>query len=97
MIGSVLDGEDVVQNALFQAFRKLETYNETLPLKPWLFRIAHNCCIDFLRRREVRREAEAEVVTIEFCRPAIPSGQFWAALSNTWYSPFHPWSGRVCS
>src|SRR5215813_8826762 len=31
MIGSVLDGEDVVQNALFQAFRKLDTYKDFLP------------------------------------------------------------------
>lgn len=74
MVGSVLDGEDVVQNALFQAFRRLESYNEALPLKPWLFRIAHNCCIDFLRRREVRCEAEAEVATIDAVPPADPVG-----------------------
>src|SRR4029453_4265974 len=74
MVGSVLDGEDVVQNALFQAFRKLETYNDTLPLKPWLFRIAHNCCIDFLRRREARREAGAGVVAIDFFPPGDPVG-----------------------
>jgi RNA polymerase sigma-70 factor (ECF subfamily) len=74
MVGSVLDGEEVVQNALFQAFRKLDTYNESLPLKPWLFRIAHNCCIDFLRRGEVRREVEAEAITIDFVPPADPAG-----------------------
>jgi len=74
MIGSVLDGEDVVQNALFQAFRKLDSYNDSLPLKPWLFRIAHNCCIDFLRRREVRREAEAEVATADVEPLADPVG-----------------------
>ena len=74
MIGSVLDGEDVVQNALFQAFRKLDTYRDSLPLKPWLFRIAHNCCIDFLRRREVRREAEAEVAADDVVPPADPAG-----------------------
>ncbi|HMF76422.1 MAG TPA: sigma-70 family RNA polymerase sigma factor [Bryobacteraceae bacterium] len=74
MIGSVLDGEDVVQNALFQAFRKLDTYNDSLPLKPWLFRIAHNCCIDFLRRGEVRREAEAEVGTADVVPPADAAG-----------------------
>jgi RNA polymerase sigma factor (sigma-70 family) len=56
MTGSVLDGEDIVQEALFQAYRKLETFDDRRPLAPWLFRIAHNQCIDFLRRREVRGE-----------------------------------------
>ena len=52
MTGSVMDGEDVVQEALFEAYRKLDQFDESRPLKPWLFRIAHNRCIDFLRRRE---------------------------------------------
>ena len=47
MTGSVLDGEDVVQESLFQAYRKLDTLDENRPLAPWLFRIAHNRCIDF--------------------------------------------------
>jgi len=59
MTGSVFDGEDVVQDALFQAYRKLDTFDDRRPLAPWLFRIAHNCCIDFLRKRGVRVEAEA--------------------------------------
>jgi RNA polymerase sigma-70 factor (ECF subfamily) len=56
MTGSVLDGEDVVQDALFQAYRGLDTFDDERPLAPWLFRIAHNRCIDFLRRREVRQQ-----------------------------------------
>ena len=58
MTGSTLDGEDVVQDALFDAYRRLETYDDSRPIGPWLFRIAHNRCIDFLRRREVRAQAE---------------------------------------
>jgi RNA polymerase sigma-70 factor (ECF subfamily) len=58
MTGSVSDGEDVVQEALFHAYRRLDTFEEGRPLKPWLFQIAHNRCIDFLRRRGVREEAE---------------------------------------
>src|SRR6201993_312431 len=58
MTGSVMDGEDVVQEALFEAYRKLDQFDDSRPLKPWLFRIAHNRCIDFLRKRGVRVEAE---------------------------------------
>src|SRR5215475_14058161 len=65
MTGSVLDGEDVVQEALFQAYRKLDTFDDTRPLAPWLFRIAHNCSIDFLRRRGIREDAESEVAAVE--------------------------------
>src|SRR5437016_2918971 len=50
MTGSVMDGEDVVQEALVEAYRKLDQFDESRPLKPWLFRIAHNRSIDFLRR-----------------------------------------------
>src|SRR5215216_4488979 len=60
MTGSLTDGEDVVQEALFQAYRKLDTYDESLPLAPWLFRIAHNRCIDFLRARGIREQAESD-------------------------------------
>jgi RNA polymerase sigma-70 factor (ECF subfamily) len=61
MTGSVLDGEDLVQEALFQAYRKLDTFDDTRPLAPWLFRIAHNCCVGFLRRRGIREQVESEV------------------------------------
>ena len=51
MTGSALDGEDVMQEAMFEAYRKLDAFDGSRPLGPWLFRIAHNRCIDFLRRR----------------------------------------------
>src|SRR6267143_72361 len=74
MVGSVLDGEDVVQDSLFQAYRKLESFDDTRPLGPWLFRIAHNQCIDFLRRREVRQDAEAEAALPDSVAPKDPLG-----------------------
>src|SRR2546429_1538360 len=58
MTGSRLDGEDLVQETLFEAYTKIETLDDARRLKPWLFRIAHNRCIDFLRRRDVRERAE---------------------------------------
>jgi RNA polymerase sigma-70 factor (ECF subfamily) len=72
MTGSVLDGEDVVQDALFEAYRKLDQYDDSRPLAPWLLRIAHNRCIDFLRRRGVRVEAEAASMGPDYVLPANP-------------------------
>jgi len=54
-----------VQEALFEAYRKLDQFDENRPLKPWLFRIAHNRCIDFLRHRRVRDEAEVAAAVPE--------------------------------
>lgn len=72
MTGSVMDGEDVAQDALFEAYRKLDQYDDSRPLGPWLFRIAHNRCIDFLRRRGVRVEAETTAMGPDSVMPATP-------------------------
>jgi RNA polymerase sigma-70 factor, ECF subfamily len=73
MTGSAMDGEDVVQEALFEAYRNLEKYDASRPLKPWLFRIAHNRCIDFLRKRGVQAEAESAAANPEGIDPAEPA------------------------
>src|SRR5207302_1661261 len=74
MTGSITDGEDVVQDALFRAYRSLDTFDDSRPLEPWLFRIAHNQCIDFLRRRGVREEAETAAAPEDFVAPIEPAG-----------------------
>src|SRR5580700_1726507 len=75
MTGSVLDGEDVMQEAVFEAYRKLDTFDDNRALNPWLFRIVHNRCIDFLRRRQVREEAEAAAVGPETVLPVETPGR----------------------
>jgi len=60
MVGSVLDGEDIVQEALLRA---LESGMPDRPIENpegWLFRIAHNLALDFLRRRARRADARSE-------------------------------------
>ncbi|MEI8257199.1 MAG: RNA polymerase sigma factor, partial [Deltaproteobacteria bacterium] len=47
--GSVIEGEDIVQDVLAKAFYALSLSPEVPPLRPWLFRIAHNAAIDFLK------------------------------------------------
>jgi RNA polymerase sigma factor (sigma-70 family) len=49
LTGSVIEGEDIVQDTLAKAFFALGSSHEPPPLRPWLFRIAHNTALDFLK------------------------------------------------
>src|SRR6478672_9113088 len=76
MTGSVMDGEDVVQEVLFDAYRGLDSLEHGRALAPWLFRIAHNRCIDLLRERQARQAREsAEILASDaFTAPVEPVG-----------------------
>lgn len=52
MTGSVFDGEDVVQDTLAKAYFALGQILQPPNMRPWLFRIAHNTAMDFLKRHE---------------------------------------------
>jgi RNA polymerase sigma-70 factor (ECF subfamily) len=56
MVGSVIDGEDVLQDALIKAVESFPSAGPIGNPEGWLFRIAHNTALDFLRRRN-RQEA----------------------------------------
>ena len=60
MMGSVLDGEDVVQDAIARAMAALDRAPPQGDVTAWLFRIAHNAAIDHLRLR-ARRAGEQEI------------------------------------
>jgi len=50
MTGSVIDGEDVVQEALLKANAAFPLLTSHVNLRGWMFRITHNKAIDHLRR-----------------------------------------------
>jgi len=54
MTGSVADGEDVVQDALARAYYDLAELKEPAAMRAWLFRIAHNRALDWLKRYDRR-------------------------------------------
>jgi RNA polymerase sigma-70 factor (ECF subfamily) len=60
MAGSALDGEDLVQETLAQAYYGLSLLREDVPLRPWLFKIAHHKCVDFLRSRSAWPTVEVD-------------------------------------
>jgi len=51
MTGSVIDGEDVLQEALLRAVEALAHMPRLTNPEGWLFGVAHNAAIDHLRRR----------------------------------------------
>jgi RNA polymerase sigma-70 factor (ECF subfamily) len=61
MVGSVIDGEDVLQDALIKAVEARSAAGAIRNPQAWLFHIVHNTALDFLRRRgrqEALRSAE---------------------------------------
>jgi RNA polymerase sigma-70 factor (ECF subfamily) len=51
MTGSVIDGEDVVQEAIVKAIEAFAGAGSITSAEAWLIRITHNAAMDFLRRR----------------------------------------------
>lgn len=54
MLGSLQDAEDLVQDTLLRAWRRLETYQGRASFRAWLYKIATNACLDVLKRRPKR-------------------------------------------
>lgn len=75
LMGSVIEGEDVVQDAFARAFvalQDMEVRGEDMPpLRPWLFRIAHNRALDLLRSRAVRKAEPIEAAS-DVADAAVP-------------------------
>ncbi|WP_192178366.1 sigma-70 family RNA polymerase sigma factor [Mesorhizobium amorphae] len=67
MSGSVIDGEDIVQETMLKALQALDGNAVVERPEQWLFRIAHNAAQDHLRRRQRERSrmTEADMTTIE--------------------------------
>jgi DNA-directed RNA polymerase specialized sigma24 family protein len=61
MTGSIADGEDIAQDTLARASYELPELNELSAMRSWLFRIAHNRALDYLRRYERRMGEPLEV------------------------------------
>jgi len=86
MVGSVIDGEDVVQDTLARGYYELSALKEPPALRAWLFRIAHNRALDHLRRYERRMseplDPDSDAFVDESADPsALPSRQQTVTLA----------------
>jgi RNA polymerase sigma-70 factor (ECF subfamily) len=53
MIRNPDDVQDIVQDSFVKAFRALPSFNHQFAFSTWLYKIASNTCIDFLRKRRL--------------------------------------------
>jgi RNA polymerase sigma-70 factor, ECF subfamily len=85
MVGSVIDGEDVLQDALIKAVEAFASVGPIENPEGWLFRIAHNTALDFLRRRNRQQALQSgeEVDMIADPADTIASRQIASASLRT--------------
>src|SRR5579872_1687440 len=50
-LGDPTDAEDAAQQTFVQAFESFPHAKAEAPIRPWLFQVARNKCIDLVRRR----------------------------------------------
>jgi RNA polymerase sigma factor (sigma-70 family) len=71
MLGSLADGEDVVQDTLARAYYALAELEAIPALRPWLFQIAHNRAIDQLRRYDRQMGEPLDLVDHTAAAPGL--------------------------
>lgn len=72
MTGSSADGEDLLQEIFLQAHRKLASFKGDAALGTWLYRLAVNYCLDYVRSRRARMDKVTDSFEPEEIRTAAP-------------------------
>ncbi len=69
MINNKVDAEDLTIEAFTKAFKNISFYSPSFAFSTWLFKIATNNCIDFIRRKK------ADLISIDVPPPDGSSDQ----------------------
>jgi RNA polymerase sigma-70 factor, ECF subfamily len=72
ILGSLQDAEDIVQETLLRAWRRLDTYEGRASLRAWLYKIATNACFDALAKRPRRVLPTAQYAPADPRQPFAP-------------------------
>jgi RNA polymerase sigma-70 factor (ECF subfamily) len=83
MLGSSHDSDDVLQETLVRAWRAKDSLQDASAVRPWLYRIATNACLDELKNRK-QRPLPSDVVPAT-ADPAAPPSP--ASPEVSWLEP----------
>ncbi len=61
MMRSSEDAEDMLQESMLKAWRKLKSFNKASSFSTWLHRIAVNTCLDAIRKRKDNKKSLEEM------------------------------------
>src|SRR3990170_1918153 len=62
MLGNASDAEDLLQEIFLSAHRKLDGFRGESALGTWLYRLATNQCLDYLRSRAARTNQVTDAI-----------------------------------
>ena len=62
MAGSPEDGEDLLQEIFLQAYRKLGSFKGDSAVGTWLYRLALNHCLDYVRSKQAKMSKLTETL-----------------------------------
>ncbi len=82
MVGSAVDGEDVVQEALAKAAEAFPAAGGIERPESWLFRIAHNAALDALRRRKRQAAVRSDIGVAAVADPSSAADARVAAAAS---------------
>jgi RNA polymerase sigma-70 factor (TIGR02960 family) len=77
VLGSLADAEDLLQETLLAAWQGLAGFEERASLRSWLYRIATNRCLNWLRSGNRRPQVEAPRLPVEPPEPTRLSEVTW--------------------
>jgi len=73
MAGSPETGEDLLQEIFLQAYRKIGGFKGDAAVGTWLYRLALNHCLDFVRSRQAKMDKATGTIDDEDRAPALPA------------------------
>jgi RNA polymerase sigma-70 factor (ECF subfamily) len=90
ILGSLHEAEDMVQETIIKAWKRLDTYEGRASFRAWLYKIATNTCLDFLDSKQSRSLSKMPTRVLPF--NTVPASDPLAAIipatpEMTWLEP----------